>query len=173
MIILLAMTGNQPFTNSLQRTVARFMELPKPIRMSMLSYAIGNMIRYVGTSGIRFEALTERQVIVHLANKKKTRNHIGQVHAAAMMLLAETATGLVVGMNVGEESVPVIKSLKTDFVKRSKGDMKAVAELTEEQIRHIRSTEKGETLVKVVVTDIEDKEPILVEALWAWTPKRR
>jgi acyl-coenzyme A thioesterase PaaI-like protein len=167
------MTENQPFTNSLQRTVARFMELPRPIRMSMLSYAIGNMIKYVGTSGVRFEMLTERQVIVRADNKKKIRNHIGQIHAAAMILLAETATGLVVGMNVQEESVPVIKTIKADFVKRSKGEMKAVAELTEDQISMIRTTEKGETWVRVVVTDSEEKEPIIVEALWAWTPKRR
>jgi acyl-coenzyme A thioesterase PaaI-like protein len=173
MKIQLFMTVNQPFTNSLQRTVARFMELPRPIRMSMLSYAIGNLIKYVGTSGVRFEALTERQVIVRLDNKKKIRNHIGQIHAAAMILLAETATGLVVGMNVGEDSVPVIKTLKADFVKRSQGEMKAVAELTEDQIQLIRTTEKGETWVKVAVTDAENKEPILIEALWAWTPKRR
>lgn len=167
------MTESQPFTNSLQRTVARFMELPRPIRMSMLSYAIGNMIKYVGTSGVRFEMLTERQVIVRADNKKKIRNHIGQIHAAAMILLAETATGLVVGMNVQEESVPVIKTIKADFVKRSKGEMKAVAELTEDQMSMIRTTEKGETWVRVVVTDSEEKEPIIVEALWAWTPKRR
>jgi uncharacterized protein (TIGR00369 family) len=163
----------QPFSNSLQKTVARFMELPKSIRLSMLSYSMGNMIKYVGTSRVRFEKLTDQEVIVSLPNKRKTQNHIGQIHAAAMLLLAETATGIVVAMNVQDTSVPVIKSIKADFVKRSKGGMQAVATLTQEQMQEIRTTEKGEIAVKVKITDSEEREPILVEAIWAWTPKQR
>jgi hypothetical protein len=48
-----------------------------------------------------------------------------------------------------------------------------VAELTDEQAQLIATAEKGETLVKVTVTDGEGKEPIGCEMLWAWTPKRR
>lgn len=167
------MADNQAFTNALQQTVARFMELPKSIRMSMLSYSMGNLIKYVGTSRVRFEKLTAQEVIVALPNKRKTQNHIGQIHAAAMLLLAETATGIVVAMNVKDTSVPVIKSIKADFVKRSKGAMRAVSTLTEEQIQHIRSIDKGEVAVKVVLTDEEEREPIVVEVVWAWTPKQR
>jgi uncharacterized protein (TIGR00369 family) len=163
----------EPFSNDLQRTVKRFMEMPKPLRMPMLSYAIGNLIRYVGTSGVRFEKMTDREVEVAISNRKKTQNHIKQVHAAAMVLLAETASGLVVGMNVPDDRIPVIKSMHADFVKRSAGAMRAVATLTEEQVNEIRSTEKGETKVSVTVTDAEGKEPVLVEMIWAWIPKVR
>ena len=45
------------------------------------------------------------------------QNHIGGVHAAAMVLVAENTTGLVVGMNVPDAGVPVVKTLKVDFVK--------------------------------------------------------
>ncbi|WP_247237641.1 DUF4442 domain-containing protein [Telluribacter sp. SYSU D00476] len=161
------------FTNDLQRTVRRFMEMPKPLRMPMLSYAIGNVVRYVGTTGIRFETMNEREVVVALSNRKKVQNHIKQIHAGAMILLAETASGMVVGMNVADDSVPVIKSIKADFVKRSKGAMQATAHLTDEQIQLIRSTPKGETTVEVKVVDAEGKEPVLVEAVWAWVPKQR
>ncbi|GAB3178607.1 DUF4442 domain-containing protein [Telluribacter humicola] len=161
------------FTNDLQRTVRRFMEMPKPIRMPMLSYAIGNVVRYVGTTGIRFETMNEREVVVALSNRKKVQNHIKQIHAGAMILLAETASGMVVGMNVADDSVPVIKSIKADFVKRSQGAMQATANLTDEQIQLIRSTPKGETTVEVKVVDADGKEPILVEAIWAWIPKQR
>jgi uncharacterized protein (TIGR00369 family) len=162
-----------PFTNELQKTVKRFMEMPKPLRMPMLSYALGNLVRYVGTTGIRFEAMTEREVVVALSNRKKVQNHIKQIHAGAMILLAETASGMVVAMNVADDCVPVIKTLKADFVKRSKGHMMATARLTDEQIELIRSTQKGETTVEVQVTDAEGKEPVLVLAIWAWIPKVR
>jgi acyl-coenzyme A thioesterase PaaI-like protein len=162
-----------PFTNALQKTVARFMEMPRSMRMPMLSYAIGNLVKYVGTSGVRFEKMTENEVVVSLSNRRKVQNHIQQIHAAAMILLAETASGMVVGMNVPDDRVPVIKTLHADFVKRSKGAMRAVAHLTPEQISHIRATEKGDTTVAVTVTDEEGKEPILVQAIWAWVPKVR
>jgi hypothetical protein len=51
--------------------------------------------------------------------------------------------------------------------------MKAVASLTEEQVSAMQTLEKGETTVLVVVTDADGKEPIVMEMVWAWTPKRR
>jgi len=50
---------------------------------------------------------------------------------------------------------------------------RAVPELTPAQIEAIRTTAKGETTVKVTVTDGEGKEPIACEMVWAWVPKRR
>ena len=76
-------------------------------------------------------------------------------------------------MNIPDSSIPVIKTIKADYVKRAKGDMKAVASLTKAQISAMQTQEKGETSVKVTVTDAEGKEPILMEMIWAWTPKKR
>ena len=50
---------------------------------------------------------------------------------------------------------------------------RAVPELTPAQIEAIRTTAKGETTVKVTVTDGEGKEPITCGMVWAWVPKRR
>ena len=112
-------------------------------------------------------------MIVSLKNRRKVRNHIGQIHAAGMILLAETATGMVVGMNVPDDKVPLIKSMKTNFVKRSTGAMRAVAHLSAEQIEKIKTLEKGEVQVPVTVTDEVGVEPVLVEAIWAWIPKKK
>ena len=43
-------------------------------------------------------------------------------------------------------------------------------ELTDEQIRLMRTEEKGETTVRVAITDGEGKEPVMAEMIWAWTP---
>jgi len=67
----------------------------------------------------------------------------------------------------------VIKTIKAEYVKRAKGDMKAIATLTKAQLHEMHSQEKGETSVKVTVTDGEGKEPIIMEMIWAWTPKKR
>ena len=88
-----------------------------------------------------------------------------------MVLLAETATGMVVGMNVPDDKLPLMKSIHTKFVKRSNGHMKAEAFLTSEQIEQINTLEKGEVTVKVKVTDQTGEEPVICEMIWAWIPK--
>jgi len=155
--------------NRLAKTVNRLEKYPK----SLLSLVVGRTVRFVGTAGIRFEEMTEDRVVVSLKNRGKVRNHIGQIHAAAMVLLAETATGMVLGMNVPDDKIPLIKSLKTDFVRRSRGAMRAEAWLDEVQKRRILTEEKGEVLIKVKVTDESGESPVVCEMLWAWIPKRR
>ena len=158
--------------NFLAGIVDKINKKPKLYRNWLLNYLLGSTIKFVGTAGVKCETLTREQSIWTLKNKKKVRNHIKGVHAAAMGLLAETATGMVVGMNVPDDRIPVIKSMKVNYLKRATGDLRAVVELTGEQIQTIIDTEKGEMLIPVTVTDSEGKQPIECEMIWAWTPKR-
>ncbi len=147
----------------------------KPIwyRGWLLNYLLGSTIKFVGTAGVKCESLTREESVWTLKNRKKVRNHIKGIHAAAMGLLAETATGMIVGMNVPDDRIPVIKSMKINYLKRVKGDLKAVATLTGEQIQSIIDTEKGDIQVPVIVTDSEGQQPIECEMIWAWVPKKR
>ena len=111
-------------------------------------------------------------MVASIKNKPKIRNHIGQVHAGAMILLAETATGMLVGMNIADNKIPLIKSIKTNFVRRSLGGMTAVATITEEQKELIKNQDKGETLIAVSITDESGQAPIECEMLWAWITKK-
>jgi acyl-coenzyme A thioesterase PaaI-like protein len=154
--------------SKLARTVSKVKNYPKWV----LSFLIGRTVRFVGTSGIQFDEMTENQVIARLSNKPKVRNHIGQIHAAAMILLAETATGMLVGMNIDDHKIPLIKSIKTNFVRRSSGSMKAVATITEKQKSLMKNQDKGEILVAVSVTDESGQAPIECEMLWAWITKK-
>ncbi|MFT4977099.1 MAG: hypothetical protein ACI8S6_003004 [Myxococcota bacterium] len=90
-----------------------------------------------------------------------------------MALLAETATGLVVGMSVRDDCVPVIKTLRVDYLKRTKGSLRAAATLSDEQRALIERVDKGEVTVPVTVTDETGRQTISCEMIWAWTPRRR
>ena len=159
--------------NQLNKIVSHINKLPELLRSRALTLFFGRTVKYTGTSGITVEELDQTRCVISLKNRKAVQNHIGSVHAVAGILIAESATGYLVGLNVPDSCVPVIKTIKADYVKRSKGDMKAVAELTDEQVRMMQTQEKGETAVKVAITDGEGKEPILAEMVWAWTPKKR
>jgi acyl-coenzyme A thioesterase PaaI-like protein len=159
--------------NKLNTIVSNVYKLPEFMRTKALSTLFGKTVKYTGTTGIKVEELTTSRSVVTLTNKKSVQNHIGSVHAVASILIAESATGYLIGMNISDDCVPVIKTIKADYVKRAKGNMRAEASLTDEQIKLITSSNKGETTVPVTVTDADGKEPILMEMVWAWTPKKR
>ncbi len=161
------------FSNNITRAMKPFQALPKGLRQRALSMIFGRVVPYVGTSGLLYEEITETRVVVSVKNRRKVQNHIHSVHAAAMALLAETASGFVVGVNLPDDKLPLIKILKVDYTRRSSGDLRAVATLSQHDINRIRNEPKGEVLVPVVLTDATGEQPVNCEMLWAWTSKKR
>lgn len=159
--------------NRLTRVVNTFQKLPESIRTFALSKAMGRVIKYAGTSGLRFEKLTANECIVVIPNRKKVQNHIGSVHAAAMGLLAETATGFMTGLTVPDNRIIVIKSMNLEYLKQATGDMKAVATFSDEQVEFIKNNEKADINVPVVITDEKGIETVKATMVWAWAPKRK
>ena len=158
-------------TNRLSKLVKASSKLPQGLRSTLWSKAFGRVVPMVGTAKIRYLEVTHCKVVVKIENHRAMQNHIGQLHACAMALIAETATGFVTGMNVPDTCIVLIKSLTVDFKRPSKGAMTATATLTDEQQNLMRNTEKGETLVSVHITDESGEEPIQCEMLWAWVSK--
>jgi acyl-coenzyme A thioesterase PaaI-like protein len=159
--------------NRLQRTLGRLGFLPGPLRRVARNLALRNAVPLTGTAGLDFRELTPERSEIFIGNKKPVQNHIGGVHAAAMTLVAETATGMVVGMNVRDDCLPLCKGLRVRFRKRSTGGLTAVAQLTEEQRALLASQAKGEVNVAVTVTDEAGEQPIECEFVWAWVPKEK
>lgn len=159
------------FSNRLTRTLDKLNPLPNFVHNWVRNRAIGSVVPFVGTAGIHFKKMSSEEVILELANRKKVQNHIGQVHAAASVLLAETASGMVVGMNIPDNKLPLMKNLTTKFIKRSIGQQTAIATLTPEQIEIIRTTEKGEVNVDVKLVDSTNEEVVITEMIWAWVSK--
>ena len=143
--------------------------LPVEARSAKITEIFGKVVPYVGTSQVVYEEFTPNKIVVSVDNEQPIQNHIGQVHAVCMTLLAETATGFLVGLNMPTDRINLIKSYNVQFRKPSKGKITATATLTDEQRQHIMDTQKGELIIPCTVKD-ENKEPIIVEMLWAWIP---
>ncbi|MFC2994677.1 DUF4442 domain-containing protein [Acinetobacter sichuanensis] len=158
-------------TNRLSKLVNATSKLPKGIQSTILSKAFGRVVPMVGTAKLRYVEITPSRVEVKIENNKNMQNHIGQAHACAMALVAETATGFVTGMNIPDSCIVLIKHMNIQFKRPSKGGLTAVATLTDEQRKMMQESEKGETLVHVIVKDESGQEPIQCEMLWAWVAK--
>ena len=76
-------------------------------------------------------------------------------------------------MNVPDDKLMLLKSMKVEYLKRAQGDMKAVATLDRAQVGRMVTEDKGDVLVAVVVTDESGESPIRCEMVWAWVPKKR
>ena len=162
-----------PSPNRLQRQLSRLNEVPTYFRPWFQSIVLGRAVPFTGTAKLRYEVMLPEKVVVFVANRRKVHNHIEGVHAMATTLAAETATGMVMGMNVRDDCLPVIKEMRVQFTKRGMGAMRAVATLTDAQRALIQSTDKGEVTVPVVVTDDSGNHPLVCEFIWAWIPSRR
>ena len=156
--------------NRLERQLERLNEVPTFARPWFRSVVLGRAVPFTGTAKLRYEEMSARRVQIFVANGHKVRNHIGGVHAVASTLAAETATGMVMGMNVRDDCIPVVKDMRVHFKKRGQGAMRAVATLTDEQRELIRGSTKGEVSVAVTVTDESGNQPIECEFVWAWIP---
>ncbi len=156
--------------NRLERQLERLDEVPAFARTWFRSVVLRRAVPFTGTAGIRFIDMSQERTEVSIANRHKVQNHIEGIHASAMNLLAETATGMVVGMNVRDDCIPLAKELKMAFKKRATGDMRAVATLTDEQRARMQASDNGEVNVAVTVTDEAGVQPVECEFVWAWIP---
>ncbi|MCP8465857.1 DUF4442 domain-containing protein [Pseudomonas sp. ZM23] len=162
-----------PKHNRLSLAAHLIQRLPRRLHEPLLSRLFCSQVRFAGTANVRIQKLSIDEVRMSLANQRRVRNHIGGVHAAAMALLAESASGCMVGMNLPDHKLPLIKTLKVDYRRRANGGLRAIATLTQEQRRAMLEQEKGEALIEVTMLDDTGSEPIRCEMHWAWVSKHQ
>lgn len=158
--------------NPLRKFAEKVLKYPAPFNMFLLTLMFRHKVKLVGTTKLKILHTDLQEVVFFSKNRRKVQNHIGQQHAATMALLAESATGFVVGLNLPGDKLPLIKSMNLKYVRRSVGDMQAHAKISNEQIKLMQTEAKGEVLVEVRVSDESGEEPIICEMIWAWVEKR-
>src|SRR5579863_9166493 len=151
-----------PQRNRLSRIVHKFDAWPAGLRRALITWVFGGTVHFVRTAGVRFVELREEQAVLRLANRRRVQNHIGTVH-----------TGAVFGMNVPDDHIPLLKSMRIDYTKRSQGALKAEASLSLELRTRIRNEDRGEVAVPVKITDESGEPTVTCEYVWAWRPKKK
>ena len=134
----------KPVSNQFTKLLSVTKYLPASARSTILSKAFGKVVPYVGTTGIYYETVGPIRVVVSLHNTKAVQNHIGSIHAVAVTLLAETATGFILGLNLPSDRILLIKSYSVNFYRPlKKGQVAAIATLSDAQRLDILNTPKG------------------------------
>jgi acyl-coenzyme A thioesterase PaaI-like protein len=159
--------------NRLSSYVSKINHAPHFIRSFLLTKLFCSQVKFANTAGVKLQQVGNKAVLLTLANKKRVQNHIGGVHAVAAALLAESATGLMLGMNLPDSRLPLLKSMSLNYYQRMQGALTAKALLSDEQIAQIQQQEKGDLIIKVELTDESGQAPIVAEMHWAWISKKR
>ena len=159
-------------SNLLSRMVAKIGKLPAWLRPFAITKMFTSQVRFAGTGAVQFLELEEGRALLQMKNVRKVQNHIHTIHAAAMALLGETATGAALGMVLPDSKIPLLKSLHIDYVKRATGTLRAEATLPPEMRARVLAEERGDFAVPVKVTDESGEEPIKCQFVWAWVPRK-
>ena len=163
-----------PTTNPFARIADRYRDVPPRLRRPLVTRAIGEVIPFVDTAGCFIEAYTPRRVAVRLDNETRLRNHLGGLHAAALALLAETATGLVVALNVPDGSSPLLRTMNISFDAFARETVQAEATLTDDESAQVQSRTIGQIEVDVTLAAPDDDTTLVSGTLkWAWLPETR
>jgi len=159
--------------NKFSSFVSKVNKTPQFMQSFLLTTLFTTKVKFAGTTGVKIEKISHHQTRLSLKNKKSVQNHIGGIHAIAAAVLAESATGIVFGMNVPDSKLPLLKSMQVNYQRRMQGNLTAVATLTPEQIQQIEQQEKGDVIVSVIITDESGQQPIECAMEWAWVSKKR
>jgi len=113
-----------------------------------------------------------------LPGDAKYGNHLGTVHAGALLTLAETASGdflLREFGDVGLPVVPVVRRLEAKFRKPAQGAVRAVATLAPEAKAEFLAalTTKGRALIVVTVDVTDEHGAHALSATIEWFVARR
>ena len=157
--------------NRFSRAVKNIKKLPQVSHSFLLTKLFCSQVKYASTSKVKLLEVEQHEVKLFIANRKRVQNHIGGVHAIAAALLAESATGIVFGLNLPDTCIPLLKSMTINYQRRMQGDLTAVATISEQQIACL-SDEKGSMDIAVTITDESGEQPIECLMTWAWITKR-
>lgn len=167
--------------NPFRLILNRVRDASSPDKAAVATEAVGKTIPFMATVGADVEVYTPNEVRVALPDRAAVHNHVGTPHAAALALLAEAATGLVMAMNLPDGAVPLLRSMNVDFRRIATGRVTARAALPEADRDRIAARPIGKVDVDVELTSgaESDTEDLPAEAAvtgtlqWAWLPEAR
>lgn len=92
---------------------------------TIFSRLIGWRVPYAATIGAVVEDLEPGRAVVRLADRRHVRNHLGSVHAAALINLAELTANLALLSCQPQGSRWIVTGFDSEFVKLARGPVRA------------------------------------------------
>ena len=138
----------------------------KPGGKWLFSYLVGRMAPYSGTVGGLVTELRPGHATVVLRDRRKVRNHLGSIHAIALMNLCELATGLATVASLPDGSRSILTGLSMEYIKKARGTITAVCDVSIPEV-----PERREEVVEGALSDSSGDVVARVSARWLVGPE--
>lgn len=132
---------------------------------ALFSRLLGRMVPYTGALGARLEALEPGRAVATLRDRRAVRNHLGSVHAVALVNLGELATGLAVLTALPPGVRGIVTGLSAEYLRKARGRLTATADVRALDLA--RTAEGGMPREVEAVAEIRDRADVPVARVTA------
>ena len=134
----------------------------------LFSRLLGRMVPYTGSLGARLVELEPGRAVATLSDRKRVRNHLGSIHAVALVNLGEMTTGLAVLSALPASIRGIVTGLSAVYLHKARGPLTASAD-----VRALGLDQVAETTEVQAVAEIRNGDGQVVArvtAIWKVGP---
>ncbi|HTV80484.1 MAG TPA: hotdog fold domain-containing protein [Steroidobacteraceae bacterium] len=103
---------------------------PYPGGAWLFARIFGRTVPYSGSVGPRIRVLEPGHAEVEIPDRRSNRNHLGSIHAIALMNAAEQASGLAMLVGLPEGIRGIVTHISMQYLKKARGTIRAVSNVT-------------------------------------------
>lgn len=152
--------------NPVARLLATWQRLaPLPGGKWLFSKLLGWFVPYTGSIGARVESLEPGHVRVSLPDRRAVRQHLGSVHAVALVNLAEVTSGLAMLSAVGVHARGIVTALRIEYQKKARGTLMAESIVTAPTV-----TAPMDAEVTATIRDLSGDVVAVATVTWRLSP---
>jgi acyl-coenzyme A thioesterase PaaI-like protein len=128
---------------------------------------LGYLIPYSGSISARVIELSSGSSRIELRERRAVRNHLGSVHAVALMNLGELASGLALITSIPQDARAILVKYSINFIKKARGTLTA-----QSRCDRILSADPRDIELGAEIRNEQGEKVAQVTATWKVGPKK-